>query len=297
MTSVRSHSSYDAITTSVATPIRNAVRNDPAISRVFRIHTHRRTDCQHDAAGRRVLQEAPLPAVESGPIDARLEVLHRVNIPFWMVHFVADQATAAACPKAPRVFLKPMFGTVGSGANRGLAADGLERVNRSTPADRVLSLERVGRFGHVHRQAGAAVRLVVEQPGCGRDQPRRHEFTDKTHTALILVSHVEPQVPFGEVAEARPTDAQHAGFEELEADEAGPSRAVSPVQVATGGQEGPQQFVGHGIVRQNEVAPAGSQEGAAHGKEDLRLGGVLATPCDWPYNLGVLVYSPKADSS
>jgi hypothetical protein len=24
---------------------------------------------------------------------------------------------------------------------------------------------------------------------------------------------------------------------------------------------------------------------------------VLATPCDWPYNLGVLVYSPKADSS
>lgn len=297
MTNVRSHSSYDGITTSVASPSQQPFRKDPTISRVFPIHTHRGTHHQHDVAGRRALEAAPLRAVEGGPIDARLEVLHGVNIPFRMVHLVADQPTAAACPKAPRVFLEPVIGTVGSRANRGLAADGPERVDRSTPADCVTSLERVGRFGHVHRQAGAAVRLVVEQPGCGRDQPRRHKFADETHTTLILVSHVEPQVPLGKVAEAWPADAQHPGFEELEADEAGPSRAVPPVEVATGGQEGPQQFVGHGIVRQNEVAPAGSQEQAAHGKECLRLGGVLATPCDWPYNLGVLVYSPKADSS
>src|SRR5204862_6817940 len=91
--------------------------------------------------------------------------------------------------------------------------------------------------------------------------------------ARPLVRDVEAEVPLGEVAEARPADGQDARAEELEADDARPTRAVAPVEFAPGRHQRPEQLLRHREVREYEVAPPGREELAPHKKYSIHRRG------------------------
>lgn len=62
--------------------------------------------------------------------------------------------------------------------------------------------------------------LVVERARHPSDQRLRYELAHEDYAALFAAADVETQVQLGKVSKARPWNAENAGIDEVEADQA-----------------------------------------------------------------------------
>ena len=77
---------------------------------------------------------------------------------------------------------------------------------------------------------------------------------------------VKPQIPFGKVSETGPANSQNARIQELESYQTDPVLSFVNVELTTGWHEGLKQLLRDGEIRQNQIAPTGSEEWPAFGR-------------------------------
>ena len=200
-----------------------------------------------------------------------------------VLNLVPQQPAAPSGAVPPLVLLEPVLGRVlGRYGGLGLGP-------HAHPAIRTLDLESVldqslapTLFDTV-RDPGLRVRLVVD-PSCnGRDEAARDQFSDENHAAptAFRLTHIEPEVDFREVHEARPLDAEHARLKEAKPNETADRLPLEPVEFQPRRQTRLKQRRINRIVREDQIPPLGPEEDALHGSSVRRgahvCSGVLAS--------------------
>ena len=182
-----------------------------------------------------------------------------------MLHLVGEGTAAPVPAESPVVLLEEVLVAVLRGLPGRPVARHLDAMIPSVPAKTPDGGHRRPSLVDPAVDRSHEIRLVVKGASEPRDEEPRHELADEHDAAARPLLHIEAQVQLGEVAEARPGNAEHSRVEEIEGDQARERRASSRVEGEPGGQVRLEERGRRLVGQDGQVGPAGGENGSPDG--------------------------------